>query len=140
MYYINLSKGNASPRYIRCTAYNMPCNSDMAKQSQVPLAAVIKPLAPLPADEVKYMHYCMLLFCFKIIGGGFVDNGMSFLFTPRHHHILWIMEKVVPSAVIVVRPICARTCSLSKVVVVSSVASAAVSPRVSNATLARLSC
>uniref|UniRef100_A0A673KVT8 Protein transport protein Sec24C-like n=1 Tax=Sinocyclocheilus rhinocerous TaxID=307959 RepID=A0A673KVT8_9TELE len=44
-------QGNASPRYIRCTAYNMPCNSDMAKQSQVPLAAVIKPLAPLPLDE-----------------------------------------------------------------------------------------
>uniref|UniRef100_A0A671RP30 Protein transport protein Sec24C-like n=1 Tax=Sinocyclocheilus anshuiensis TaxID=1608454 RepID=A0A671RP30_9TELE len=44
-------QGNASPRYIRCTAYNIPCNSDMAKQSQVPLAAVIKPLAPLPPDE-----------------------------------------------------------------------------------------
>ncbi|XP_059388651.1 protein transport protein Sec24C-like isoform X2 [Carassius carassius] len=44
-------QGNASPRYIRCTAYNMPCNSDMAKQSQVPLAAVIKPLAHLPPDE-----------------------------------------------------------------------------------------
>uniref|UniRef100_A0A671N7I6 Protein transport protein Sec24C-like n=1 Tax=Sinocyclocheilus anshuiensis TaxID=1608454 RepID=A0A671N7I6_9TELE len=44
-------QGNASPRYIRCTAYNIPCNSDMAKQSQVPLAAVIKPLAPLPLDE-----------------------------------------------------------------------------------------
>uniref|UniRef100_A0A672KTV6 SEC24 homolog C, COPII coat complex component n=1 Tax=Sinocyclocheilus grahami TaxID=75366 RepID=A0A672KTV6_SINGR len=42
---------NASPRYIRCTAYSIPCNSDMAKQSQVPLAAVIKPLAPLPPDE-----------------------------------------------------------------------------------------
>uniref|UniRef100_A0A672KNM9 SEC24 homolog C, COPII coat complex component n=1 Tax=Sinocyclocheilus grahami TaxID=75366 RepID=A0A672KNM9_SINGR len=44
-------QGNASPRYIRCTAYSIPCNSDMAKQSQVPLAAVIKPLAPLPPDE-----------------------------------------------------------------------------------------
>ncbi|KAJ8250554.1 hypothetical protein COCON_G00224760 [Conger conger] len=44
-------QGNASPRYIRCTAYNMPCTSDMAKQSQVPLAAVIKPLASLPPDE-----------------------------------------------------------------------------------------
>ncbi|XP_048026353.1 protein transport protein Sec24C isoform X4 [Megalobrama amblycephala] len=44
-------QGNASPRYIRCTAYNVPCNSDMAKQSQVPLAAVIKPLATLPPDE-----------------------------------------------------------------------------------------
>ncbi|TKS89804.1 Protein transport protein [Collichthys lucidus] len=42
---------NASPRFIRCTAYNMPCTADMAKQSQVPLAAVIKPLATLPPDE-----------------------------------------------------------------------------------------
>ncbi|XP_031660637.1 protein transport protein Sec24C isoform X4 [Oncorhynchus kisutch] len=44
-------QGNASPRFIRCTAYNMPCTADMAKQSQVPLAAVIKPLAMLPPDE-----------------------------------------------------------------------------------------
>ncbi|XP_066519101.1 protein transport protein Sec24C isoform X2 [Hoplias malabaricus] len=44
-------QGNASPRFIRCTAYNMPCTSDMAKQSQVPLAAVIKPLATLPPEE-----------------------------------------------------------------------------------------
>lgn len=48
-----LCLGNASPRFIRCTAYNMPCTADMAKQSQVPLAAVIKPLATLPADEVS---------------------------------------------------------------------------------------
>uniref|UniRef100_A0A8C5S882 Protein transport protein Sec24C n=1 Tax=Laticauda laticaudata TaxID=8630 RepID=A0A8C5S882_LATLA len=44
-------QGNASPRYIRCTSYNVPCTSDMAKQSQVPLAAVIKPLAVLPTEE-----------------------------------------------------------------------------------------
>ncbi|XP_061763464.1 protein transport protein Sec24C isoform X1 [Nerophis ophidion] len=44
-------QGNASPRFFRCTAYNMPCTADMAKQSQVPLAAVIKPLAVLPPDE-----------------------------------------------------------------------------------------
>ena len=48
-----LCPGNASPRFIRCTAYNMPCTADMAKQSQVPLAAVIKPLATLPPDEVS---------------------------------------------------------------------------------------
>ena len=47
------SLGNASPRFVRCTAYNMPCTADMAKQSQVPLAAVIKPLATLPPDEVR---------------------------------------------------------------------------------------
>ncbi|XP_048843532.1 protein transport protein Sec24C isoform X2 [Brienomyrus brachyistius] len=44
-------QGNASPHFIRCTAYNMPCTSDMAKQSQVPLAAIIKPLAVLPENE-----------------------------------------------------------------------------------------
>lgn len=45
--------GNASPRYIRCTSYNIPCTSDMAKQAQVPLAAVIKPLARLSPEEVS---------------------------------------------------------------------------------------
>uniref|UniRef100_A0A4W4F156 SEC24 homolog C, COPII coat complex component n=1 Tax=Electrophorus electricus TaxID=8005 RepID=A0A4W4F156_ELEEL len=50
-------QGNASPRFIRCTAYNMPCTSDMAKQSQVPLAAVIKPLATLPLDEVRHLDH-----------------------------------------------------------------------------------
>ncbi|XP_066476323.1 protein transport protein Sec24C isoform X1 [Tiliqua scincoides] len=44
-------QGNASPRFIRCTSYNIPCTSDMTKQSQVPLAAVIKPLATLPTEE-----------------------------------------------------------------------------------------
>ncbi|XP_020030027.1 protein transport protein Sec24C isoform X3 [Castor canadensis] len=46
-------QGNASPRYIRCTSYNIPCTSDMAKQAQVPLAAVIKPLARLPPNEAS---------------------------------------------------------------------------------------
>lgn len=49
----NVCPGNASPRFVRCTAYSMPCTADMAKQSQVPLAAVIKPFATLPADEVS---------------------------------------------------------------------------------------
>uniref|UniRef100_A0A3B4AWB8 SEC24 homolog C, COPII coat complex component n=1 Tax=Periophthalmus magnuspinnatus TaxID=409849 RepID=A0A3B4AWB8_9GOBI len=44
-------QGNASPRFVRCSAYSMPCTADMAKQSQVPLAAVIKPLATLPPEE-----------------------------------------------------------------------------------------
>lgn len=44
-------QGNAGPRFIRCTSYNIPCTSDMTKQSQVPLAAVIKPLATLPMEE-----------------------------------------------------------------------------------------
>ncbi|KAM5192046.1 protein transport protein Sec24D isoform 2-T3 [Mantella aurantiaca] len=44
-------QGNASPRYIRCTTYCFPISSDMAKQAQVPLAAIIKPLAAVPPNE-----------------------------------------------------------------------------------------
>ncbi|XP_036618617.1 protein transport protein Sec24D isoform X2 [Trichosurus vulpecula] len=45
-------QGNASPRYIRCTTYCFPSTSDMAKQSQLPLAAIIKPFATVPPNEV----------------------------------------------------------------------------------------
>lgn len=55
--------GNASPRFVRCTAYNMPCTADMAKQSQVPLAAVIKPLGTLPPDEVSAPFFFFFFFC-----------------------------------------------------------------------------
>uniref|UniRef100_A0A8C9VN13 SEC24 homolog D, COPII coat complex component n=1 Tax=Scleropages formosus TaxID=113540 RepID=A0A8C9VN13_SCLFO len=44
-------QGNASPRFIRCTTYCFPCTADLAKQCQVPLAAVIKPFAAVPKNE-----------------------------------------------------------------------------------------
>ncbi|XP_027025074.1 protein transport protein Sec24D isoform X1 [Tachysurus fulvidraco] len=44
-------QGNASPRFIRCTTYSFPCTSDLAKQWQVPLAAIIKPFATVPKNE-----------------------------------------------------------------------------------------
>ncbi|KAM9837006.1 protein transport protein Sec24D [Aulostomus maculatus] len=44
-------QGNASPRFIRCTTYTLPCTIDLAKQCQVPLAAIIKPFATLPKNE-----------------------------------------------------------------------------------------
>ncbi|TSL34588.1 Protein transport protein Sec24D [Bagarius yarrelli] len=44
-------QGNASPRYIRCTTNSFPCTSDLAKQWQVPLAAIIKPFATVPKNE-----------------------------------------------------------------------------------------
>ncbi|XP_029469643.1 protein transport protein Sec24D [Rhinatrema bivittatum] len=44
-------QGNASPRYIRCTTYCFPSSADMAKQAQIPLAAVIKPFAAIPPNE-----------------------------------------------------------------------------------------
>uniref|UniRef100_A0A8C5IBB4 Protein transport protein Sec24D n=1 Tax=Gouania willdenowi TaxID=441366 RepID=A0A8C5IBB4_GOUWI len=39
------------PRFMRCTTYSLPCTAELAKQCQVPLAAVIKPLARLPKKE-----------------------------------------------------------------------------------------
>ncbi|XP_031231214.1 protein transport protein Sec24D isoform X3 [Mastomys coucha] len=44
-------QGHSSPRYIRCTTYCFPCTSDMAKQAQIPLAAIIKPFADIPSNE-----------------------------------------------------------------------------------------
>uniref|UniRef100_A0A2H6N1N7 Protein transport protein Sec24D n=1 Tax=Micrurus carvalhoi TaxID=3147026 RepID=A0A2H6N1N7_9SAUR len=44
-------QGNSSPRYIRCTSYCFPSTSDLAKQAQIPLAAIIKPFANIPANE-----------------------------------------------------------------------------------------
>ncbi|KAK5598778.1 Protein transport protein Sec24D [Crenichthys baileyi] len=44
-------QGNASPRFIRCTTYSLPCTAELAKQCQVPLASIIKPFAKLPNNE-----------------------------------------------------------------------------------------
>ncbi|XP_034967495.1 protein transport protein Sec24D [Zootoca vivipara] len=44
-------QGNASPRFIRCTTYCFPSSSDLAKQAQIPLAAIIKPFANVPSNE-----------------------------------------------------------------------------------------
>nr|XP_046236643.1 protein transport protein Sec24D [Scatophagus argus] len=44
-------QGNASPRFMRCTAYSLPCTADLAKQCHVPLATIIKPFASLPKNE-----------------------------------------------------------------------------------------
>ncbi|KAK9524686.1 hypothetical protein VZT92_017057 [Zoarces viviparus] len=44
-------QGNASPRFMRCTTYSLPCTADLAKQCQVPLACIIKPFANLPKNE-----------------------------------------------------------------------------------------
>ncbi|KAJ8382885.1 hypothetical protein SKAU_G00036630 [Synaphobranchus kaupii] len=44
-------QGNASPRFMRCTANSFPCTSDLAKQWRVPLAAIIRPFATIPKNE-----------------------------------------------------------------------------------------
>lgn len=37
---------------MRSTLYNVPCNQDMLKESQIPLAVVTTPFAKIPKDEV----------------------------------------------------------------------------------------
>lgn len=44
-------QGNASPRFMRCTTYSLPCTADLAKQCKVPLATIIKPFATVPKNE-----------------------------------------------------------------------------------------
>ncbi|XP_072553739.1 protein transport protein Sec24D isoform X1 [Paramormyrops kingsleyae] len=44
-------RGHTSPRFIRCTAYSFPCTADMAKESHIPLAAVVRPFAAVPDNE-----------------------------------------------------------------------------------------
>ncbi|XP_065218040.1 protein transport protein Sec24C [Planococcus citri] len=44
-------EGNANPRFIRSTMYNVPCNMDMMKQADVPFSLVITPLATLAPEE-----------------------------------------------------------------------------------------
>lgn len=44
-------QGNSSPRYLRCTTYCFPSSSDLAKQAQIPLAAIIKPFANVLPNE-----------------------------------------------------------------------------------------
>uniref|UniRef100_F6XHQ2 Protein transport protein Sec24C n=1 Tax=Ciona intestinalis TaxID=7719 RepID=F6XHQ2_CIOIN len=43
--------GSVSPRYVRCTAYNLPATADMAKNCQVPMSLCVKPLSALPEGE-----------------------------------------------------------------------------------------
>jgi protein transport protein SEC24 len=45
-------QGNCNPRFMRSSTYAIPNASDMVKQSHIPIALSISPLAELRADEV----------------------------------------------------------------------------------------
>lgn len=51
---------------MRCTTYSFPCTSDLAKQWQVPLAAIIKPFATVPKNEVCMLDHCHWSLSFNI--------------------------------------------------------------------------
>lgn len=44
-------QGNASPRFIRSTMYNVPITQDIMKQTAVPFSLVLSPMARLEKDE-----------------------------------------------------------------------------------------
>ncbi|XP_060569226.1 protein transport protein Sec24C-like [Ruditapes philippinarum] len=44
-------QGNCNPRFLRSTMYNVPCTSDMLKNSHIPFALTISPFAKLQDDE-----------------------------------------------------------------------------------------
>ncbi len=45
--------GNASPRFIRSTMYNVPSTPDMLKQTSVPFGLVVSPFAPVAEGEIE---------------------------------------------------------------------------------------
>ncbi|XP_038641637.1 protein transport protein Sec24C-like isoform X2 [Scyliorhinus canicula] len=80
-------QGIASPRFVRCTTYTFPCSQEMAQLSHLPLAAIVKPLATLPEEEVPVQlvdhgeggpircERCTAVMCPLM---QFLDNGHSF--------------------------------------------------------------
>eukprot|EP00794_Sanderia_malayensis_P007299 gene7299-8115_t len=47
--------GNCNPRYMKSTLYNIPCNQDILKESNIPLAVMVTPFAKIP-DAEKTLH------------------------------------------------------------------------------------
>ena len=52
-YFLFTVLGNCSPRFMRCTMYNIPCNKDLLQASSIPLATVITPFAETGPSEVR---------------------------------------------------------------------------------------
>ncbi|XP_018618000.2 protein transport protein Sec24C [Scleropages formosus] len=61
-------RGNASPRFVRCTSYSFPCEGLAAQQSHVPLGAIVTPLARLEEGEHP------LPVCTRALGKGHIPG------------------------------------------------------------------
>ncbi|XP_043495941.1 protein transport protein Sec24C [Polistes fuscatus] len=51
--FVTQDQGNASPRYIRSTMYTVPTNADILKQTMVPFALIINPMARVEEGEYE---------------------------------------------------------------------------------------
>ncbi|KAL7291984.1 hypothetical protein TKK_0014270 [Trichogramma kaykai] len=46
-------QGNASPRFIRSSVYNVPATADMVKQTQIPFSLILSPMAQIEEGEFE---------------------------------------------------------------------------------------
>ncbi|CAL7951975.1 unnamed protein product [Xylocopa violacea] len=51
--FVTQDQGNASPRYIRSTMYTVPTTADIIKQTNVPFALIVSPMARTVEDEYE---------------------------------------------------------------------------------------
>jgi len=49
--FVTQDQGNCNPAFMRSTMYNIPCSSDMLKNSHIPMALTISPFAKLLPEE-----------------------------------------------------------------------------------------
>ena len=54
-----LDQGNASPRFLRSTMYNVPVSGDMLKTAHLPFAVTLTPFARVAEGEVRVVWHIM---------------------------------------------------------------------------------
>ena len=59
IYNISSISGNSGARYIRSSMYNIPCTSDMLKQSHLPIVLNISPFPRLHPKEVSCCDFVL---------------------------------------------------------------------------------
>ncbi|CAF0886553.1 unnamed protein product [Rotaria sordida] len=86
--FICQDQGNCNPRFMRSTTYSIPNATDMVKQSHIPIALSISPLADLRSDELEppitnfgeigpvRCHRCKAYICSFM---KFIDGGKRFI-------------------------------------------------------------
>ena len=52
--FVAIDEGNASPRFLRSTIYNVPTTADVLKTANLPFAVTLTPFARVGEKEVGY--------------------------------------------------------------------------------------